>query len=275
MERKEHLTYLDHLDLERIPRKKTRQVRVGGLPIGGDAPVVTQEMTSTRTSDIDATVGQIKMLEEDGCRLIRVAIPDEESARAVPEIKKRVSIPLVGDIHFDYRLALIAIENCIDKLRINPGNIGGKKKVAALASAAGERGIPIRIGVNSGSLERGLLKKYGGVTPEAMMESALGEVRLLEQHGFYDIVVSLKSPNIRLTVEANCLFSLRRDYPLHIGITESGLGEDGVVRSVVGLSILLLYGIGDTVRVSLTEEDRLVNFRLCRRVLEQLHIPYV
>ena len=267
--------HLNQTDLEKIPRKKTRQVRVCGLSIGGNAPIVIQEMTSTYTADIDATVGQIKQIEEEGCRLIRVAIPDEESAQAVREIKKRITIPLVGDIHFDYRLALRAIENGIDKLRINPGNIGGKKKIAALASAAGERAIPIRIGVNSGSLERALLRKNGGVTPEAMVESALGQVYLLEQHRFQDIVISLKSPDIRLTVEANRLLSSRLDYPLHIGITESGLGEDGLVRSVEGLSILLLEGIGDTVRISLTEEDRSVNLRLCRSVLERLGIPYV
>jgi len=261
--------------LKKINRKKTREVKVGDLVIGGGSPVVVQEMTSTYTADIDKTVRQIRELEEFGCKLIRVAVPDADSARAVRHIREQVSIPVVVDIHFDYRLALLAIESGADKLRINPGNIGGARKVAIVVAAAKERGIPIRVGVNSGSLEKAFMKKYGRITSQGMVESALGLVSLLEKHGFYDIVISLKSPDIHLTVEANKIISSQVDFPLHIGITESGFGEEGKVRSAVGLSTLLLQGIGDTVRVSLTEQDRRENLSLCYHVLDGLSIPYV
>jgi (E)-4-hydroxy-3-methylbut-2-enyl-diphosphate synthase len=258
-----------------VARRISRKVRVGSLVIGGGEPVVVQEMTSTLTSDVTATVAGIRQLQEDDCRLVRVAVPDEDSARALRSIKENTGVLLVADVHYDYRLALLAIEAGVDKLRINPGNIGGRAKVAALASAAAERGIPIRVGVNSGSLEKQVMRTYGGATPQAMAESALGQVRILEKHGFTQIVVSAKAPDIRLTVEANRLIASQVDYPIHIGITESGIGDEGITRSAMGLSILLLDGIGDTVRVSLTEEDRRVNLRLCRRVLDGLGIPWV
>jgi (E)-4-hydroxy-3-methylbut-2-enyl-diphosphate synthase len=261
--------------LKKINRKKTREVKLGNLVIGGESPVVVQEMTSTYTADIDKTVRQIRELEEFGCKLIRVAVPDAASARALKHIREHVRIPVVADIHFDYRLALLVIESGADKLRINPGNIGGARKVAILVAAAKERGIPIRVGVNSGSLEKAFMKKYGGITAQGMVDSALGQVSFLEKHGFYDIVISLKSPDIQLTVEANKIISSQVDYPLHIGITESGFGEQGKVRSAVGLSTLLVQGIGDTVRVSLTEQDRRENLRLCYHVLDGLSIPYM
>jgi (E)-4-hydroxy-3-methylbut-2-enyl-diphosphate synthase len=261
--------------IEEIQRKETKEVKVGGLRIGGKNPVVIQEMTSTRTSDIDATVSQINRLAKHGCKLVRVSVLDEESARAVKRIKEQVEVPLVADIHFNYKLALLAIESGIDKLRLNPGNIGGAGNVNRVVSAAKERGIPIRVGVNSGSLERSILKKYSGITAEGMVESALNEVALLEKHGFYNTVISLKSSDIGLTIESNKVLSSKVDYPLHIGITESGYGEEGRTRSIVGLGILLLNGIGDTIRVSLTTSDRLENIRLCRDLLEELRVPYV
>ncbi len=258
-----------------IRRKKTKEVKVGGLKIGGNNPVVIQEMTSTRTSDIDATVAQIHRLEENGCKLVRVSVLDIESARAVKQIKEQIKVPLVADVHFNYRLALLAIENGIDKLRINPGNIGGAHNIARVVSAAKERGIPIRVGVNSGSLEKSILKKYNGITAEGMVESALNEVALLEKHNFYDTVISLKASDIELTIESNKALTSRVSYPLHIGITESGYGEEGRIRSLVGLGILLLNGIGDTIRMSLTAPDRVENIRLCADLLEELGIAYV
>jgi len=265
----------DLSEIIRIKRKKTKEVRVGNLIIGGDHPVVVQEMTSTSTTDIDKTVKQILRLEDHGCKLIRVAVLDTASANAIKHIKGQVNIPVVADIHFNYRLALLAMENGIDKLRINPGNIGGPRNISIVVSAAKERGIPIRIGVNSGSLEKNLVRKYGGITAMGMVESALHEVSLLEKHNFYDTVISLKSSDIDLTVESNKILSSRVDYPLHIGITESGYGEEGKIRSIVGLGILLLNGIGDTVRISLMAADRVENIRLCGQLLEELGIPYI
>ncbi len=265
----------DLSEIIRIKRKKTKEVRVGNLIIGGNHPVVVQEMTSTSTTDIDKTVKQILRLEDHGCKLIRVAVLDTASANAIKHIKGQVNIPVVADIHFNYRLALLAMENGIDKLRINPGNIGGPRNISIVVSAAKERGIPIRIGVNSGSLEKNLVRKYGGITAMGMVESALHEVSLLEKHNFYDTVISLKSSDIDLTVESNKILSSRVDYPLHIGITESGYGEEGKIRSIVGLGILLLNGIGDTVRISLMASDRVENIRLCGQLLEELSIPYI
>jgi (E)-4-hydroxy-3-methylbut-2-enyl-diphosphate synthase len=259
----------------RIRRKRTKGVGVGDLFIGGSHPVVVQEMTSTKTDDIDATVKQIHRLEEHGCRLIRVAVLDTPSAHAIKHIKEQIHIPIVADIHFNYRLALLAIENGIDKLRINPGNIGGPRNISIVVAAAKERGIPIRVGVNSGSLEKSVIRKYNGITAMGMVESALHEISLLEKHGFYDTVISLKSSDIDLTVESNKILSSKVDYPLHIGITESGFGEEGMIRSLVGLGILLLNGIGDTIRISLMVADRIKNLELCHRTLEELHIPYV
>ena len=239
----------------KIERRKTRQVTVGGVKIGGGAPVVVQSMTTTDTSDIDATVKQIHELEWVGCEIVRVAAPDQKSADALEKIKSQIQIPLIADIHFDYKLALRAIEQGVDAIRINPGNIGGKDRVERVVKAAKERGIPMRIGVNSGSLERDLLEKYGFPTAEAMVESALRHIRILEEMDFYDMKISLKASHVGLAVEAYRLFSERSDYPLHLGITESGTSFTGTVKSSAGLGILLSHGIGDTLRVSLAADS--------------------
>jgi len=238
--------------MDLIKRKKTRKIRIGDIYIGGDAPVAVQSMTNTDTRDVASTVDQIKRLEEAGCDIVRVAVPDSEAAEALKSIKKSISIPLVADIHFDYRLALASIENGADKIRINPGNIGGTDRVKKVVEAAKARGIPIRIGVNSGSLEKHILAKYGEVTPEAMAESAMGHVRMLEELGFNDIVISLKASNVPVTIESYRLMSATVDYPLHIGVTEAGTLFSGMVKSAAGLGCLLAEGIGDTLRVSLT-----------------------
>jgi (E)-4-hydroxy-3-methylbut-2-enyl-diphosphate synthase len=262
-------------DLSRVERKKTRAVRVGTLVIGGLAPVVVQEMTTTSPRRLEETLREIARLAARGCRLVRVALPDVEAARAVRALKDRGGVALVGDVHFDERIALAAVENGIDKLRLNPGNIGSAKGVERIALAAKERGIPIRVGVNAGSLEKDILARYGGPGPEAMVESALRQVSLLEKCGFSDIVVSLKSSDVGVTIAANKRISSKVDYPLHIGVTEAGYGEQGAIRSALGLSALLLNGIGDTVRVSLTSGNRLENFALCERILTGLGIPHV
>lgn len=233
-------------------RKKTKVVHVGDVTIGGGAPVAVQSMTNTKTEDIEATVRQIRALTEAGCEIVRCAVPTMEAAEALREIRRQITIPLVADIHFDYRLALKSIESGVDKVRINPGNIGSKDRVRAVADAAGERNIPIRIGVNSGSLEKPLLEKYGGVTAEALVESALSQAAVLEDMQFTDIVISIKASDVPLCVEAYELLSQKTDHPLHIGITEAGTPYDGTVKSAVGLGILLHEGIGDTLRVSLT-----------------------
>ena len=233
-------------------RKKTRKIRVGDSFIGGDAPVSVQSMTNTDTRDTAATVEQIKRLEEAGCDIVRVAIPDYEAALAVKDIKKAIGIPLVADIHFDYRLALECLTNGADKIRLNPGNIGGSDRVKKVVDAAKERGIPIRIGVNSGSLEKHILEKYGGVTPEGMVESALHHAAMLENFGFEDIAFSLKASSVPMTIQAYRLMSGSTDYPLHIGVTEAGTLFAGTVKSAAGLGCLLAEGIGDTLRVSLT-----------------------
>lgn len=233
-------------------RKITRKIRVGNIFIGGDSPVTVQSMTNTDTRNAAATIEQIKRLEEAGCDIVRVAIPDSEAAQAVKDIKKAIRIPLVADIHFDYRLALICIENGVDKIRLNPGNIGGSDRVKKVVEAAQPRGIPIRIGVNSGSLEKYILEKFGGVTPEGMVESALGHARMLEDSGFEDIAFSLKASSVPMTIEAYRLMSKMTDYPLHIGVTEAGTLFAGTIKSAAGLGCLLSEGIGDTLRVSLT-----------------------
>jgi (E)-4-hydroxy-3-methylbut-2-enyl-diphosphate synthase len=256
-------------------RKKTVPVRVGNLIIGDRNPVVVQEMTSTPTADIDRTLHEIRTLAAAGCKLIRVAVPDEEAARALAVLKRETGVLLVADIHFDYRLALRALEAGVDKLRLNPGTMGSAFKVREVAAASRDRGVPIRIGVNSGSLQRDILLKFGGVTAEGLVESALQEVALLEKQGFQDIIVSIKSPDIGHTVRANRLLSGHIPYPLHIGVTEAGPGEEGVMRSVIGLGTLLLEGIGDTVRVSLTNQNRIENLAVCRKVLSMLHIPFL
>lgn len=235
-----------------MQRKNTKKIRIGNIFIGGDAPVTVQSMTNTDTRNVAATVEQIKRLEEAGCDIVRVAIPDNEAAQAVKDIKNAIKIPLVADIHFDYRLALTCMENGVDKIRLNPGNIGDSDRVKKVVELARPRGIPIRIGVNSGSLEKRILQKYGGVTPEGMVESALGHAQLLEDFGFEDIVFSLKASNVSMTIEAYRLMSKRTDYPLHIGVTEAGTLFAGTIKSAAGLGCLLAEGIGDTLRVSLT-----------------------
>ena len=235
-----------------IQRRKTRQISLGSVKIGGDAPVSVQSMTKTDTRDILKTVAQIRRLENAGCEIIRVAVVDGEAARAIGEIKKKIHIPLIADIHFHHRLAIEALRAGADGLRINPGNIGGKDRLKAIVREAKSRSIPIRIGVNSGSLERDLLARFGGVTAEAMVESALRSIDWIEGLGFNLLKVSLKASDVPRTLEAYRLFSTRSDYPLHVGITEAGRGLGAVVKSSIGIGFLLAEGIGDTLRVSLT-----------------------
>lgn len=235
-------------------RRPTRQIHVGGVPIGGGAPIVVQSMTNTDTRDGHATVEQIKRLEEAGCEIVRVSVPNEESVGQLPFIKKSIGIPLVADIHFDHRLALGALEAGVDGLRLNPGNIGGAEKVKKVVRAARERAVPIRIGVNSGSLEKDLLAQYGHPCPEAMVESALRHISLLEEYDFGLIKVSLKSSDVLQTVAAYRLLAQRVDYPLHLGVTEAGTLLHGTVKSALGIGILLFEGIGDTLRVSITRD---------------------
>lgn len=237
-----------------MPRRKSRQLFIGSVPVGGGAPVSVQSMTKTDTRDVPATVAQIHLLQQAGCEIVRVAVPDRIAAEKLGEIKKEISIPLVADIHFDYRLALIALEQGVDGLRLNPGNIGSRERVSRVARAAYERKAPIRIGVNSGSLEKKLLKKYGHPSPEALVESALYHVRLLEDQGFDLIKISLKASDPLSTISAYQKISSLTDYPLHIGITEAGPPFSGGIKSAVGLGILLYQGIGDTIRVSLTAD---------------------
>lgn len=233
-------------------RRKSRQITVGNVPVGGDAPVSVQSMTNTDTRDIAATIAQIKRLAAVGCELIRVAVPDDTAAAALKEIKKESPVPLIADIHFDYRLALTAIANGVDALRLNPGNIGSADRVRAVVQAAGERRIPIRIGVNAGSLDKQLLARYGGVTPAAMVESALEHIGILEALNFTNIKISLKAFDVPMLVEAYELMAEKVDYPFHIGVTEAGTVQTGAVRSAVGIGVLLSRGLGDTLRVSLT-----------------------
>jgi len=233
-------------------RRESRAVKMGSIQIGGDAPISVQSMTNTDTRDVNETVAQIKRLEEAGCELIRVAIPDMEAASKVSQIKNQIKIPLIADIHFDYRLALEVLEQGIDGLRINPGNIGNEEKIKLVAQKALEKKVPIRVGVNAGSLEQELLKKYGHPTAEAMVESALKHVSLLERFGFYDIIISLKASNVMKTLEAYQLIAKEVDYPLHIGITEAGTIKSGTIKSAVGIGAILSQGLGDTIRVSLT-----------------------
>lgn len=237
-----------------VNRKITRTVDVGGVKIGGGNPISIQSMCNTDTRDAEATVRQILALEEAGCEIIRVAVPDAEAADAIAKIKKEIHIPLVADIHFDYRLALKCIENGIDKVRINPGNIGSRDRVKQVADAAKAKGIPIRIGVNGGSLEKRLLEKYGGPTADALVESALGHVEILDDVDFEDIVVSIKVSNVPTMIEAYRKFSERSDIPLHVGVTESGTERLGTIKSSIGIGTLISEGIGDTIRVSLTAD---------------------
>ena len=232
----------------------TRQINVGGVPVGGGARPPIQSMTNTPTEDVIATAAQINALAAAGCDIVRVAVPNQEAASAISDIKKRISIPLVVDIHFDYRLALQCIEGGADKVRINPGNIGGEDRVRQVVEACRRRGVPIRIGVNGGSLEKPLLEKYGGITAEALVESALGHVKLLELCNFYDIFISLKASSVPVTMAAYRLMRERCDYPLHLGVTEAGTPKMGLLKSAIGIGGLLAEGIGDTLRVTLTAD---------------------
>nr|WP_237721514.1 flavodoxin-dependent (E)-4-hydroxy-3-methylbut-2-enyl-diphosphate synthase [Paenisporosarcina sp. TG20] len=250
-----------------IHRSKTRPVRVGNLTIGGSNELFIQSMTTTKTHDVDATVAEILRLEEAGCQIVRVACPDERAADAIADIKKRINIPLVVDIHFDYKLALKAIENGADKIRINPGNIGRREKVEAVVNAAKAKGIPIRIGVNAGSLERKIIEKYGFPTAEGMVESALHHIKILEDLDFHDIIVSLKASDVSLAIEAYVKASQAFDYPLHLGITESGTLVNGSIKSAAGLGALLSHGIGNTLRVSLSA-DPVEEVKVAREMLK-------
>ena len=250
-----------------LPRKQTRQLKLGPVRIGGGAPIVVQSMTNTDTRDVEATLSQIKRLHNAGCEIVRVAVPDETAAKALRAIHDASPIPVIADIHFDYRLALTALEAGLEGLRINPGNIGERKNVEMGVDAAKARGAGIRVGVNSGSVEKRLLDQYGGPTPQAMVESALGHVRILEEHGFYDTKISIKSSSVLNTIECYRLLSERCDYPLHLGVTEAGGVLRGAIKSSAGMGILLSEGIGDTLRVSLTaapEEEMTVAWELLR-----------
>jgi (E)-4-hydroxy-3-methylbut-2-enyl-diphosphate synthase len=235
-----------------MDRKITKKVNIGGVTIGGGNPIAIQSMTNTKTQDVEATVAQILQLEKAGCQIIRCTVPDMEAAKALGEIKKRIHIPLVADIHFDYRLAIAAMENGADKIRINPGNIGSSEKLKAVVDVAKSRNIPIRVGVNSGSLEKELVEKYNGVTAEGIVESALDKVRMIEAFGYDNLVISIKSSDVMMCVRAHELIAKQTDYPLHVGITESGTIISGNIKSAIGLGLILNQGIGDTIRVSLT-----------------------
>ena len=249
-----------------MSRANTRVVKIGDRVIGGGNPILIQSMTNTKTEDVEATVKQIQALTEAGCDIIRCAVPTMEAAKALSEIKKQISIPLVADIHFDYRLAIAAIENGADKIRINPGNIG---RIQAVVDAAKERQIPIRVGVNSGSLEKELVEKYNGVTAEGLVESALDKVRIIEEMGYDNLVISIKSSDVMMCAKAHELITNQTDHPLHVGITEAGTLYSGNIKSAVGLGIILYQGIGDTIRVSLTG-DPLEEIKSAKRILKTL-----
>ncbi len=252
-----------------IIRIKTKTVKIGNVVIGGDNPVAVQSMTKTLTSNVKATIEQIKALESAGCQIIRCAVKDQSDARSLKEIKKGISIPLIADIHFDHKLALIALESGIDKLRINPGNIGNEEKIKAVVSSAKEKNVPIRIGVNSGSLEKEILAKYGHPTAEALVESALKHIGILEDLDFNNIIISIKSTDVPRTIDAYKLLSSKVDYPLHLGITESGTPKVGIIKSSVGIGAILAQGIGDTIRVSLTG-DPVEEVRVAYGILKSL-----
>src|ERR671929_477119 len=252
--------------------RKTRPVQVKHIQIGGGAPVAIQSMTKTDTADVAATVAQIEEMVRAGCEIVRLAVPDNDAAIALKEIRKRVpDVPIVADIHFHYKLALMALEAGIDKLRLNPGNIGAIERVREVVRATKERGVPIRIGVNGGSLEKDLLKRYGTATPEAMVESALRHIRILEDLDFTDIIVSLKASDVHRTVAAYRLLAKEVDYPLHLGVTEAGTGLAGTIKSAIGLGILLHEGIGDTIRVSLAAEPH-EEVRVAWEILKSLEL---
>lgn len=250
-------------------RHKTRVVRIGDVAIGGENPIRIQSMCNTKTEDVEATVAQIRALTAAGCEIVRVAVPTVAAAEAIGDIRRQIKIPLVADIHFDYRLALAAMEHGADKIRINPGNIGEDWKLREVVNAAKERNIPIRVGVNSGSLEKDLLQKYGGVTAEGIVESALEKVRRIEELGYENLVISIKSSDVLMCIRAHELLAAETDYPLHIGITEAGTLLRGTVKSAVGLGVILYEGIGDTIRVSLTGNP-LEEIKAAREILKSL-----
>ena len=252
-------------------RERTKTITIGNVKIGGGNPIAIQSMTNTRTEDTDATVAQILRLEEAGCEIIRCTCPTMEAAKSIGEIRKRIHIPLVADIHFDYRMAIAAIENGADKIRINPGNIGGEAKIREVVACAKERSVPIRVGVNSGSLERELVEKYHGVTPEGLVESALDKVRMVEECGYDQIVISIKSSDVLTCARAHELLAKKSDYPLHVGITEAGTVYGGNIKSAVGLGIILYQGIGDTIRVSLSG-DPVEEIRSAKQILRDLKL---
>lgn len=249
--------------------RKTREIKIGNLYIGGENPIIIQSMTNTPTEDVEKTVAQIKELEKAGCELVRVTVNTEKAAEAIKEIKKQINISLVADIHFDYKLALKAMENGIDKLRINPGNIGDDEKVRLVVEKAKELNVPIRIGVNSGSVEKKILEKYGRVTADGMVESAMYHVNLLEKYGFNNIIISLKASNVKMMVDAYRKISELVDYPLHLGVTEAGTEFQGTVKSAIGIGSLLVDGIGNTIRVSLTENP-VEEIKVAKEILKVL-----
>lgn len=254
-----------------IIRKHTREVQIGSRAIGGTNPILIQSMTNTKTEDIKGTIAQIQALTAAGCEIIRCAVPTMEAAEAIAEIKKGITIPLVADIHFDYRLAIAAMENGADKIRINPGNIGAKERIQAVIDVAKERNIPIRVGVNSGSLEKEIVEKYGGVTAGGIVESALDKVHMIEDMGYDNLVISIKSSDVMMCVRAHELIANETDYPLHVGITESGTIISGNIKSAMGLGLILSQGIGDTIRVSLTG-DPLEEIKSAKIILRTLGI---
>ncbi|MCR5691784.1 MAG: flavodoxin-dependent (E)-4-hydroxy-3-methylbut-2-enyl-diphosphate synthase [Eubacterium sp.] len=254
-----------------MSRMRTREVAIGSVKIGGENPIAIQSMTNTKTEDVKATVAQILELEKAGCEIIRCAVPTEEAAAALTEIKKQIHIPLVADIHFNYRLAIAAVEHGADKIRINPGNIGSKDRIKAVVDCCKERNIPIRVGVNSGSLEKNLVEKYGGVTAQGIVESAKDKVAIIEDLGYDNLVVSINSSNVMMCVKAHELISKEMDYPLHVGITESGTVYSGSIKSAVGLGCILYQGIGDTIRVSLTG-DPVQEIHAAKLILKNLGI---
>ena len=256
------------------PRRKSRQVIVGKVPIGGDAPITVQSMTNTKTEDIAATVHQILQLEEAGCELVRVTVPNETAAQAIKEIKRQIHIPLIADIHFNYRMALLALGNGVDKIRINPGNIGSPQRIKAVLEKAKERNVPLRIGVNAGSLEKTLLDKYGKVCAEALVESALRHVEICQDFGFDDIVISIKAAQVPMMIDSYRMIAEKVDFPLHLGVTEAGTTRTGSIKSAIGIGTLLAEGIGDTIRVSLTDnpiEEIKVGFEILKALNLRKH----
>ena len=252
-------------------RDHTKVIQIGNRKIGGGNPILIQSMTNTKTEDVDATVSQILSLEQAGCDIIRCAVPTMEAARALGEIKKQIHIPLVADIHFDYRLAIAAMENGADKIRINPGNIGSTDRIKAVVDTAKERNIPIRVGVNSGSLEKELVEKYHGVTAEGLVESALDKVHIIEELGYDNLVISIKSSDVLMCARAHELIAQQTDYPLHVGITEAGTEFSGTIKSSIGLGVLLREGIGDTLRVSLSD-DPIKEIKVAKEILKNCNL---